>query len=772
MITKIEKLKNIGNFEDYNASGDVTLKRMSIIYAENGAGKTTLSQVLHSLSTNNPEIIKRHTRIGATGNPEATFNDDTGHQHNYNGTHWNRPCPEIEVFDAHFVANNVYSGFDVTNDQQKKLYQFVVGDTGVELISKIEHAKTLIETNKWWKDKRDSEISAAAGGIDAATVCRMKPMANIDDLITAKEKELNVAKNQEKIKRQARPQVIVPAAIGFNAERAQAVLAQSVEGIGQDYLEMVKYQLDHLKEEGVDAPTKWVENGMYGMDNGHCPFCGQPLDGLDLIKGYNQYFSDNYKEAVSKVEAMRRDFRGINLEAYLQKLDTDYKAIVAAMEPWKELVPVEEGNPLPNLDVDREELNVKYVALKKSIEAKSADPVGAVDTKSLTDFMEALGMVNERVRVVNDYVTAYVKRIEDLCASIGDAAEVQKAYNGLVLNKKRFEEPLAGLCNHSVILGKRLTKVKGYNTNYQQQLKTTSNTLFQQYGTKINYYLEQVFMTPFKIQSIWSGSYTGRQKEPKLEYVLTYNGTEIELAGDGNKSFKNVLSEGDKNTIAFSFFLAKLTEDAHYTDKIVVFDDPLTSLDQNRRLATIDQLVKLYNECKQVIVLSHNLHFLVDLNGRNDMRRADKKVVMIVKGINSARIERWELKREWMDKYKQSILKMEDFVNNPHPDKQEDAINGIRLTLELMLKLKFCKFLKDQNGTLGDLIADLEHSDCTFVNNNKADVIARLKSLNEASWRTHHASVEERAVYHEQTLTMAAAVGYVNKALQMLQKEL
>ena len=66
MITKIEKLKNIGNFEDYTASGDVTLKRMSIIYAENGAGKTTLSQVLHSLATNNPEIIKRHTRIGAT----------------------------------------------------------------------------------------------------------------------------------------------------------------------------------------------------------------------------------------------------------------------------------------------------------------------------------------------------------------------------------------------------------------------------------------------------------------------------------------------------------------------------------------------------------------------------------------------------------------------------------------------------------------------------------------------------------------------------------
>ena len=772
MITKIEKLKNIGNFEDYTASGDVTLKRMSIIYAENGAGKTTLSQVLHSLATNNPEIIKRHTRIGATGTPEAIFNDDTGHQHNFNGTRWNRPLPELEVFDAHFVANNVYSGFDVTNDQQKKLYQFVVGDTGVELIRKIERVKGLIESIKWLKDQKDAAIVAASNGIDAATVCKMKPVDKIDELIAAKEKELSVAKNQEKIKKQARPQVIVPNTISFDAEKAQAVLAQTVEGIGQDYLDMVKRQLAHLKEEGVDAPTKWVENGMYGMENGLCPFCGQPLDGLDLIKGYNQYFSDNYKAAVSRVEAMRREFRSINIEAYLQKLETDYKAIVAAMELWKELVPVDDKNPLPALSVDGNELKVKYEALKNAVESKTADPVGAVDIRALVDFMAILSNVQERVKAINDYVTAYVKRIEDLCANIGDATEVQKAYDSLVLNKKRFEEPLAGLCHYSAILGKRLSKVKGYNTTYQQQLKNTSNALFQQYGTKINYYLDQVFMTPFKIQSIWSGSYAGRQKEPKLEYVLTYNGTEIELAGDGNKSFKNVLSEGDKNTIAFSFFLAKLTEDAHYTDKIVVFDDPLTSLDQNRRLATIDQLVKLYNECKQVIVLSHNLHFLVDLNGRNDMRRADKKVVMIVKGINAARIERWELKREWMDKYKQSILKMEDFVNNPHPDKQEDAINGIRLTLELMLKLKFCKYLSDQNGTLGDLIADLEHSACTFVNNNKADVIAKLKNLNEASWRTHHASVEERAVYHEVTLTMAAAVGYVNKALQMLQNEL
>ncbi len=772
MITKIEKLKNIGNFEDYTASGDVTLKRLSVIYAANGAGKTTLSQVLHSLAADDPEIIKRHKRIGATGNCEAIFNDDTNHQHVFNGVKWNRPLPELEVFDAHFVANNVYSGFVVGADQQKKLYQFVVGDTGVELIKKIERAKYLIEAVKAAKDQREGEISRFAGGADTASVCKMKPVANIDELIAKKEKELNIAKNQEKIRKQARPQPIVPNTIVFDAEKAKGVMETSVEGIGHDYLELVKHNLEHLKEEGVEAPTKWVENGMNGMDNGMCPYCGQPLEGLDLIKGYNQYFSEHYKEAVRNVDGVRRELRGINMDAYYQKLEADYKAIVTTMQLWKDLVVVEQ--PLPALGVDNKVLNEKFEALKKTIAAKAADPVSAVDTKALGEFMEALQGAAVSVKTVNDYVTAYLKRIEELCANIGDATVVQKEYDTLLLNKRRFEEPLAGLCKHYSILSKRLTRVKGYNSTYQQQLKETSNALFQQYGDKINYYLgEDVFDTPFQIKGIWSGSYAGRQKEPKLEYVLTYNGTEIELSGEGNTAFKNVMSEGDKNTIAFSFFMAKLTNDPGFADKIVVFDDPLTSLDQNRKLATIDQLYMLYCNCKQVIVLSHNMHFLVDLHGRRDFHKSDKKVLTILKGNNKAWIERMDLTKEWMDSYKRSIMDMESFVDNPTPEGQENAIVGIRTTLELMLKLKCCKHLNDQNGTLGELIDNLDKkAECTFANPNKAEVISKLKNLNNASWRKHHASVEERDQYQEVPLQMQEALKYVKQALKMLKEEI
>lgn len=131
MITKIEKLKNIGNFEDYRARGDVTLKKLSIVYANNGAGKTTLARVLHSLSTNDPGVVLRLKRINGTGNPEITIKNETPSPFVFSGTHWNRPCPDIEVFDSHFVANNVYSGFEINSEHHKSLYQFVVGASGV-----------------------------------------------------------------------------------------------------------------------------------------------------------------------------------------------------------------------------------------------------------------------------------------------------------------------------------------------------------------------------------------------------------------------------------------------------------------------------------------------------------------------------------------------------------------------------------------------------------------------------------------------------------------
>ena len=89
-----------------------------------------------------------------------------------------------------------------------------------------------------------------------------------------------------------------------------------------------------------------------------------------------------------------------------------------------------------------------------------------------------------------------------------------------------------------------------------------------------------------------------------VSYSLSVSGETVGFPDmkDGSKrTIKYTLSEGDKSAFAFAFFLAKLsTEDI--SQKIIVFDDPISSFDQSRKNATINRLVKISKECRQFFV--------------------------------------------------------------------------------------------------------------------------------------------------------------------------
>lgn len=131
--------------------------------------------------------------------------------------------------------------------------------------------------------------------------------------------------------------------------------------------------------------------------------------------------------------------------------------------------------------------------------------------------------------------------------------DVTKELSELELNKERFATPLIDKCYMYELANNHLKRLQRINKLFQAAQKTESNRVFERYGQKINYYLCDVFNTKFRILEIKDGGIKGRAKEANLSYTLTFNGTPIEQEGESNISFKNVLSEGDKNTIAFSF---------------------------------------------------------------------------------------------------------------------------------------------------------------------------------------------------------------------------
>ena len=55
-------------------------------------------------------------------------------------------------------------------------------------------------------------------------------------------------------------------------------------------------------------------------------------------------------------------------------------------------------------------------------------------------------------------------------------------------------------------------------------------------------------------------------------------------------SFRNTLSAGDRNALVLAFFFASLERDPQRGQKIVVIDDPISSLDEHRSLVTIQEM--------------------------------------------------------------------------------------------------------------------------------------------------------------------------------------
>jgi wobble nucleotide-excising tRNase len=123
MITRILGISGVGRFENYASKGDMAFRKSTIVYAENGHGKTTLSNIIKSLSSGNNSLITNRKTIGLD---EQTIRIEVGGViHAFKDGQWkgggvgNR----IEVFDAFFVNENIYSGFEFSFEHSKNLHK-------------------------------------------------------------------------------------------------------------------------------------------------------------------------------------------------------------------------------------------------------------------------------------------------------------------------------------------------------------------------------------------------------------------------------------------------------------------------------------------------------------------------------------------------------------------------------------------------------------------------------------------------------------------------
>lgn len=147
MIHKIVSVVSVGKYRSYNATGDVAFKKLTLFYGDNGGGKTTLTTIFRSVAANDPGHVKRRKSINETTPQRVQIvqRPSTGPDTHYTYNHitgWSNKLDNVEIFDIHFINDNIYSGFNFSDDHKRHLHQFVIGAQAVTIQQQMDQNKT------------------------------------------------------------------------------------------------------------------------------------------------------------------------------------------------------------------------------------------------------------------------------------------------------------------------------------------------------------------------------------------------------------------------------------------------------------------------------------------------------------------------------------------------------------------------------------------------------------------------------------------------------
>jgi wobble nucleotide-excising tRNase len=759
MIKKIEYLISVGKFRNYNTAGKVDFRKLTLIYGCNGGGKTTLTSVFRSLATDNPEIIRSRISTNHTAPQRAQITQigPPKISHTFGATGWTTPFPDIEIFDIHFVNDNIYSGFDFNDDHKKQLHQFVIGAQGIAIQNQIDQNKVAkviskqLITDIEQKLIQNVENNLTTDIINSFVALPASEANDIDQQITSAEAAL-VSANANNIIQTLQPLTfLTQVSSEIDYESIIVDLQTTSHAIQNAALKnLFSNHCQDLTDNGLEAAENWLQKGFAYVENKQeskvpsisCPFCKQTLNGnIEILNAYTNKFNAEFAALVLRLQSHSSSIQNFNLEATIQAINNIKQTNTGITTSWSTHIHNTAVSPTFNIIDDEAVLRAEFQSLIASLEQKKQNPTIAVSTAPAKIFKSSENIINTNINNYNQSVTKYNSAIETFRSSIQTVKNAQLAVERLKRIKKRFESPIIKLCNQLTTERKTLRGLESAYTGLSQQQQMAATTFFNNYQTRINYYLGNVFKTHFRIDDVVHVAPAGRATLSKIAYKLTIDGKDISFVPNQPFNAKECLSEGDKSTIAMAFFLSKLDIDPNRQDKILIFDDPLSSLDTNRRTYTIGIIKALLEQMKQVIVLSHSEFFLHEIG--KDIREDIKNTLMIEENFaaKASIIKECDLDSLVKIDYFKHLEALEAFRVNPDHSIKDTVLGWLRNVMEAHLRFKFYKEIRLMKGqkTFGRLVSFLDNSGVVFRDNsNREAIISNLNLINDVSWRQHH----------------------------------
>ena len=631
MIKKITSIKGIGSFKDldcqYPASENWSnreFKPVNVIYAENGMGKTTLTMILNSLR-GDPDMLHHKKTFNFKGEQEIELILENSLSNslsvNYKNGLWSENYPDIEIFDIHFINDNVYTGTEIQAEHRKNLFGVTIGKGGKILTDIIANIKNEINVVNSENIVVKNQIIQLSNGLikdyDIDILVRVSKDAEIQGQIDAKNQEILASQNVETIREKPTFREIKNIIIDLDLLDLSNTLNKNLKSISEEYLQIFTQHLTHLDDK--DAIT-WLKQGVKMMKEDCCPFCKQSLKNpLEIIESYQQYFNEEYKKHQDKLLHFKQLLDAFDEKEIFLSIQNTVNQNLELIPFWKSYL---SDLQIDNVNLETEAFELKSLVntIKQAIQAKLSDRTADYTSLETDKILEILEVVNTKTQNYNTSLFQYNSSINQVKEKLEkkDLTTLQTELRKLEIIKYRSTETTDTLIVYYQENNNRKKILDSEKTRKSDELKIYTGSIFKKYGEKINQYLEK-FCNNIKIENLKS-QYKGSGTEPYAEYQITVSNQKVAFnEKGGGYSMKYVLSEGDKSAIALSFFFAKLAVDStNLGNKIIVFDDPISSFDSHRKKETLLSLSRLSKSCKQLFLLTHNLTFAHQFYEKNE----------------------------------------------------------------------------------------------------------------------------------------------------------
>lgn len=588
----------LANEGAYDADGTALtgLKALNFIFGPNGSGKTTISRVIDDDSAY-PDCTVTWT----AGNPLETrvYNRDFVEKH----------------FDADASIKGIYTfGENVEvaekikalraeageiNDKLAGLKTTLYGEDGAGGKQKErDDLEAQLVEDIWKAKKKLGDLKEAFSGLNNSMKSFCARYLSEAESNTAELRDISALRHDAETvfsstltEAAALPEQDSTALTGLESS---GILAKKI--IGKEDVDIAAL-IEKL------GNSDWVQQGRQYFDllDDQCPFCQQKTDAA-FRQSLEDYFDESYVADLASIDSLLAEY-----EAGSKSLLEGYAAPAVADSPFLDRDAFEKDVAALRLTLDS---NIAAIKAKKK---EPSAPVTLKDTKPLIAAVDAdIAAANAKVKDNNDTFHNLDARKKELSAQIWrrlieDTKPVYEKFKAESAGLDNAIESLKGqIDERSAALDAKRAEIEE-NEKEITSIKPTIDA--------INKLLKSFGFTNFHLkESADKGFY--EVKRP--------NGADAKWS----------LSEGEKSFITFLYFYhfirGSFSESGATNDKIVVFDDPVSSLDADILFIVCNLIKGIINEMrsgtgpvKQVFVMTHNIYFHKEITFHKDRTGAN-----------------------------------------------------------------------------------------------------------------------------------------------------